>query len=187
MIYRFLLIAHIFIVLSNEYRDSATLRFCEAYAHEFPMSDTFKIVHSMMEKVLMNCLNLRQDFFGIDYKRDGWLDKNTFIKALDSWELSRNLNDQELITILRRFQFPLPAEQVSSHGNGDDHVYLYHEMCDLFSHIFTAQKNFGNRQTSQAGVDDMQSLLRFLRSRTTQVRGLFFLDNHVLFKSDFLT
>ena len=34
----------------------------------------------------------------------GWVDRNNFIKVLDALKLSRNLNDQELLTLVRRFK-----------------------------------------------------------------------------------
>jgi hypothetical protein len=146
--------------------DSATLRFCEAYAHEFPMSDTFKIVHGMVENTMHQRIDLRAGFKKFDPNGVGHLDQNQFIRALDSWGLTGHLNDQELITILRRFQSKLPGQP--------NVVCLYHELCDLFSHICSAQQSYARhgslKNLNQGKIDDLGELLGFLRSRTTQWR-----------------
>ena len=51
------------------HRDSATLRFCEAYANDFPMSDTFKIVHGMVEKALSQVIPLSPASLHLPVKR----------------------------------------------------------------------------------------------------------------------
>ena len=149
--------------------DSATLRFCEAYAQDFPMSDTFKIVHGMVEKTISQKIDLRTGFQKLDPNNVGYVDQNTFVRALDSWGLTKQLNDQELITILRRFQGQNPGQTGS--------VYLYHELCDLFSHICAAQRSYSKhgslKNLTQGRVDDLSELLSFLRSRTTQWRRAF--------------
>ena len=149
--------------------DSATLRFCEAYAQDFPMSDTFKIVHGMVEKTISQKIDLRVGFQKLDPNNVGYVDQNTFVRALDSWGLTGQLNDQELITILRRFQGENPGQTGM--------VYLYHELCDLFSHICAAQRSYSKhgslKNLTQGRVDDLSELLSFLRSRTTQWRRAF--------------
>lgn len=146
--------------------DAATLRFCEAYAHEFPMSDTFKIVHGMVENTINQRIDLRAEFKRFDPNSVGFLDQNQFVRALDSWGLTGHLNDQELITILRRFQSQLPGQASV--------VCLYHELCDLFSHICSAQQSYAKhgslKNLTQGKVDDLCELLSYLRSRTTQWR-----------------
>ena len=168
------------------FRDNATLRFCEAYAHEFPMSDTFKIVLKMVEKTVNNRLDVRRSFESFDKSsssrttKNGWLDQVKFISALDSWGLSSSLNDQELITVLRRFQYQIPTGQGNSGQSqtSSSTVYLYHEISDLFSHMFIAQQAYTSQKGDRRGltttnnhnrVGDLSELLNFLRTRTTQV------------------
>ena len=147
------------------YMDHSTLRFCESYSSDYPMSDTFKIVHRMMEHTASKRLDLRVHFIAADLKGDGWLDETKFVSSLDSWGLTAQLNDQELITILRRFQ-GLPSTR-----------YLYHEMCDLFSHIFIAQRSHAKMRATgrmhPRPVDDLSDLLATLRLKTTQWRRAF--------------
>ena len=147
------------------YMDHSTLRFCESYSSDYPMSDTFKIVHRMVEHTAQKRLDLRRNFVSADHKGDGWLDETRFVTALDSWGLTAQLNDQELITILRRFQ-GIPSTR-----------YLYHEMCDLFSHIFIAQRSHAKQRstgrTMSGPIDDLVSLLASLRLKTTQWRRAF--------------
>lgn len=75
--------------------------------------------------------------------------------VLDNLKLSRNMNDQELLTVVRRFK------------EGDK--YLYVELADLFSHIHFLNKAHSLSQAAIAVVD-LPSLLRVLRSRSTQWR-----------------
>ena len=147
--------------------DQFTLRYCESNPTEYPMSDTFKIVHRMMEKTIQQRLDIRANFIAADYSGDGSLDETRFVTALDSWGLTGQLNDQELITILRRFQ-GIPSTR-----------YLYHEMSDLISHIYLAQRShlehrgaaFMNNDNGL--VNDLQALVASLRMRTTQWRRAF--------------
>ena len=159
--------------------DSATLRFCEAYAHDYPMSDTFKIVHGMVESALTQRLDLRAGFRKFDANDVRYLDQRGFVRALDSWGLSGHLNDQELMTILRRFQHQFPNQPATAGP-----VFLYHELCDLFSHIFAAQKSYAKhgslKNLTHGRVDDISELLSFLRSRTTQWRRALRKANAVL-------
>ncbi len=55
-------------------------------------------------------------------KKVGWIDQDSFIRTLDGLGLIEDLNDQELLTLMRRFK--------------DGDTYLYPEMCDLFSHVY---------------------------------------------------
>lgn len=145
--------------------DQFTLRFCESNPTDYPMSDTFRIVHRMMEQTTQQRFDLRSNFIAADYNGDGSLDESRFVAALDSWGLTGQLNDQELITILRRFQ-GTPSTR-----------YLYHEMCDLCSHIYIARRSHVDRRSSvlmnNGTVDDLYALLASLRIRTTQWRRAF--------------
>ncbi len=58
----------------------------------------------------------------MDVKKQGWIDQESFIRTLDQLGLIETLNDQELLTLMRRFK--------------DGEMYLYPEMCDLFSHVY---------------------------------------------------
>ena len=50
---------------------------------------------------------MRDGFRKFDGTNVQYLDQNKFVGALDAWGLTGHLNDQELMTILRRFQVQL--------------------------------------------------------------------------------
>ncbi len=72
------------------------------------------------------------------------------------------MNDQEMMTMMRRFQGEHTQE-----NKREKNRYYYDEMCDLFSHAYllecAGQRNFRPET-------DLSRLLRDLRSRATQWR-----------------
>jgi hypothetical protein len=93
--------------------------------------------------------------------RSGVMSKAAFVQELDTLGLSAQLNDQEVLTLMRRFK-------------GDDGKYHMYELCDFFSHVYFAEKRHSQqRQTGRAEsirVNDLSSLLSSLRARSTQWR-----------------
>jgi DUF1126 PH-like domain len=142
------------------YMDNSTLQYCENNSNEFPLSDTFKIMYGMAEQIHSIGLDVRRSFGDMDVYQVGYLDEACFVAALDSWGLTAQLNDQELISVLRRFQ----ASSSSSNR------YMYDEMCDLFSHILVSRGGHGQRIRGGATVDDLSELMKVLRVQTTQWR-----------------
>jgi hypothetical protein len=120
------------------------------------MSDIFKVMYEMMLKLKRNKMDIRSQFKNIDTHNNGNVSELIFVKILDNLKLTSNLNDQELITILRRFQ--------------NDKNYMYNEICDLFSHIFITSKNSPSNYMNSY---DLQYLLNNLRTKTTQWRRAF--------------
>ena len=143
--------------------DLGTLQYCEANASDYPMSDTFKIMLRMEELVSQSRLDLRESFMALDSCQEGWLNEATFVSALDGWGLTAQLNDQELISVLRRFQAVTSASSSSSSDR-----YLYSEMCDLISHIHVSES--GQANSRGLSVDSLNDLLRSLRIKATQWR-----------------
>jgi hypothetical protein len=113
-------------------------------------------MYDMMLKLKKNKIDLRLEFKNIDEHNSGNLSELIFVKILDNLKLTSNLNDQELITILRRFQ--------------NEKNYIYNEICDLFSHIFITSKNSSSNYMNNY---DIQFLLNNLRMKTTQWRRAF--------------
>ena len=85
--------------------DGASLRFCEEHPGEFPMSDVFDIILRSLTFVVENAVNVRKTFVLFDATRTGMLSRSQFIDALDSMGITANLNDQELLTLIRRFKW----------------------------------------------------------------------------------
>jgi hypothetical protein len=141
--------------------DNLSLKFCESYPEEFPMFDTFQIVQHVIDKVASKRLDVRQEMVKYDRNGVGYLPRELFVHVLDEIELTSQLNDQELLTVLRRFQ------------NGDN--YHYDEMCDLFSHIFYL-KHTGDRERSEFNQRSLDigkmAFLNTLRGNKQQIRRI---------------
>lgn len=152
---------NVFSINGNEMQiyemDNLSLKFCETYPDEFPLFDTIKIVHRLMKKVVAMKMDLDKHFSQFDHSKRGYLGKDQFVSILDSLGVSRELCDQEMLTLLRRFE-----------DQGDKYMYL--EMCDLFSHVHFVQKT-GTRRPSESQYDDViASFLRVSRLKSTQWR-----------------
>lgn len=100
----------------------------------------------------------------VDNNRTGKASQNTFVTRLDSMGLVEQLNDQELITIMRRFK-------------DKDGTYLYNELCDFISHIYFFHPM---REKEDAGSDAFELFRASARMRTLQWRRTFRNDPHVL-------
>lgn len=143
--------------------DLMSVRFCEAYPDEFPFFDTFRITSNLMSITVEKQLDLRSYFKSFDQEGNDWLCNDDFIGAMDRCSLTDSLNDQELFTLLRRFQ--------------DGDKYHFHEMCDLFSHIYYQHQQFVGTG-SKKKESEFQIFLTKVRSRTTQFRRAFRKDLH---------
>jgi hypothetical protein len=115
----------------------------------------------------MNNIDVRKEMMKYDRQRSGNLPKELFVHALDEIQLTSQLNDQELLTVMRRFQ------------NND--YYQYDEMCDLFSHTYYL-KHTGSKKRSEAyqRAPDIEKVAFFntLRGQKTQLRRLVHLSYH---------
>lgn len=84
--------------------DGATLRFCEQHPEDFPYSDVFTIILHLLNYVVENGLDVRKNFLSYDLTRSGSLSRQEFISSMDDMGLTEGLNDQELLTLIRRFK-----------------------------------------------------------------------------------
>jgi len=136
--------------------DNLSLAFCESYPHEFPLMDTFRIIGTMMVRILAHRVNLRPVFEQADREGKCWLPAETFLSRLDSLQLTHHLNDQELLTLMRRFK-----------DDQDHNKIWYHEMADLLSHV-----HYQHRRSKKLLKDtaSLASFLKTARSRTVQWR-----------------
>ena len=155
--------------------DNMSLRFCEAFPDEFPMSDIFEIIHRLLQTSVDEKIDVRRVFIQGDPRRAGRLSKGAFVDLLDSSGLSGQLSDQELLTLMRRFQ----------HGVEPNVVYYYDELCDLFSHVYSVHNpsslqhirrgSFGRNREKET---NLSSLFLLARSNTTQWRRILRRDQH---------
>ena len=159
------------IILLNGYEmritemDDMSVRFCEENSTEFPFFDTFQIINNVMDQVLELGVNIREEIMRT-YDRDGksWLSAEEFVQVLDHFEISQDLNDQELMTVMRRFKEVLTGNMTIRKDKVEK--YYYHEMCDLFSHAHCI-KGASSRKGSSDALD---RVLEDMRSRVTQWR-----------------
>ena len=161
-------LGNVFSINGNEMRiiemDNMSLRFCESYPMEFPMFDSFAIVRSLLQKVVSMQIDIRKSMSKFDKKKNGILSKEDFILALDNLHITAGLNDQELLTVLRRFQ-------------NDDGNYQHDELSDMFSQVYYQSKRRGTMKG--IGNDDFEAdtkvmkFMNYLRGHKTHLRRLF--------------
>lgn len=96
----------------------------------------------------------------------GWISDEAFVRVLDDTGLAEKLNDQEMLTIMRRF---MGAGGLNSKERKQ---YYYNELVDLFSHIH-AVSMAGTRQRNHQQQD---LFLESLRGRSTQWRRVLRLE-----------
>lgn len=112
-------------------------------------------------------------FKQVDNAHTGYLPQDVFIQTLDTLGLIEDLNDQEILTLMRRFQdhvhtpSTLPGTmsqslstpslsnthtqgqgQGNARAQGNMYVY-YAELCDLVSHVFFQHQSTTISQTLQ--------------------------------------
>jgi hypothetical protein len=146
--------------------DDMSVRFCEENSDEFPFFDTFAIINNLMDKVLDLGIDIRETMMQqYDPNRTSWVTSEDFVKALDDFEISHEMNDQELMTLMRRFKEVLTGNLVQRKNTVEK--YYYHEMCDLFSHAHCMKIGGSDRKQS---ASEVERLLEDMRSRVTQWR-----------------
>jgi hypothetical protein len=135
--------------------DNMSLEFCEHFPDEFPMMDTFKIIGNLMKQSVERKLDVRPSFRKMDPHQKRYVDQHKFVEVLDSLNLTQHLNDQEVLTLMRRFK--------------DADRYLYEEMCDLISHVY-AKNTAGARPKVSNGDMSFDAFKKNARLRTIQWR-----------------
>jgi hypothetical protein len=144
--------------------DNMSLDFCEHFPDEFPMMDTFKIIGTLMQQIVRRKLNMRPFFRANATVENRWLGQEEFVNVLDHLSLTAELNDQELLTLMRRFK--------------SEDSYLYEEFCDLVSHVYAKSRSLNTpsphgphaRKPVRAPEQTMQQFKETARLRTIQWR-----------------
>lgn len=174
------------VILLNGYEmqitemDDLSVKFCEENSDEFPFFDTYEIIHKLMGGVLDLGLDLRQFIVEhYDPHNEGFLKRDDFVRCLEDLQLSQEMNDQELMTLMRRFKSVLEGNLQLRRNNQSHAKYYFHEMCDLFSHA-TYTKQIGHKHYQAGGQQEgaLERLLEDFRGRQTQWRRLFRMDHH---------
>ena len=86
---------------------------------------------------------------------------STDIASIESERLAKLLNDQEILTIMRRFQ------------DEESNKYHYDEMCDIFSHFYCVREKNGTTPIFGESVHSLQELKSSMRSSKVQWRRVF--------------
>lgn len=146
--------------------DNLSVRFCESYPEDFPMYDAIQVMSSrVIPHLVSNRENIRNIFTGnYDVAGAGHVDKKQFMQALEDTKIMNHLNDQEVLTLLRKFQF-------SPNGN-KDYIYLYNEMCDMISHMYCLAYNSHGCQGDHQQVAELDPLFSILRKKSTPWRKI---------------
>jgi EF-hand domain-containing protein 1 len=151
--------------------DDLTLLLMEDRPQDFPMSDAFRIASMTVGAVYGLREDLRAVFAKkIDREHKFWLRKDQIMEVLENYRITKDLNDQELLTLVRRVK-DKSLEQ-----------YYYHELCDLYSQIYFIQTISGRRGVSKAdgGANNRKDLfLQNLRGRKCHWRR--YVDSVTLF------
>jgi len=141
-----------------------SLRFCETYPEEFPLFDTFKILHFVTNVFEQKKVDLRAFFSSHDKNGAGMLPVDNCVSLMSEAGFIDSLNDQQLLTLMRRFK--------------EDKMFIYMEMCDLCSHIYALSrihasgKNIGVSKKGDV-LKDLRNLLSSARTNSTQWRRVF--------------
>lgn len=144
--------------------DVASMKLCESKPQEFPLFDAFRIATSVLPRVIRLGQDLRSTLSGprIDRQNAKWLSKDVLLSVLESLQITKGLNDQELLTLIRRVK------------DTDEEKYYYHELCDLFSHLgyvsTTGGRSSSVGRTVSRNGDNQLSFLKSLRGRRSQWR-----------------
>lgn len=84
--------------------DNMSLKFCESYPEEFPFSDVNRLMRDILKRLQTLRLDVRLLFRTLDVHETGYVSQEAFVLTLDSLNVVSTLNDQELLTLIRRFQ-----------------------------------------------------------------------------------
>jgi hypothetical protein len=134
--------------------DNLSLRFCETYPDEFPLFDTFKIIHFVTKVFEKRRVDLREFFSQHDKVGAGMLPVDKCVNIMSEAGFIDSLNDQQLLTLMRRFK--------------EDKMFIYMEMCDLCSHIYALDQM--HTSGKQIGISKKGDVLKDLRNLLSSAR-----------------
>lgn len=186
-----LFLGNVVSIIGNEMKiiemDNVSLKFCENCPDEYPMFDPFFICYNLMD-YLKDCrVNLRKLFRESDPNNSRMVTKQKCINILTECGIVHQLNDQQILTLLRRVQSDLPLgvhEHITSLVNDDDiaeaifvdpstnnksnlsknkdyeHVYFYNELCDLLSHSYFLRTLSNSGYNTRNHADEIKNKLK---------------------------
>jgi hypothetical protein len=93
--------------------DDLSIRFCEENSDEFPYFDSLAIIQHVIGKVLVKRIDLRDYIERYhDVERRYWIDDREFVSCLEEIDIIGEMNDQEVMTVMRRFKEVLEGNMV---------------------------------------------------------------------------
>jgi hypothetical protein len=182
--------------------DNVSMKFCESYPEEFPFFDFERVLlqssqgSSIFDKIVREYrCDLRSLFQIADEERRKFLDQDHFLLILDSTKLLNLVNDQELLTLLRRFQddyhrvspyeLVLPTTNAPAIPVKQGGPIWYDEFVDIISHLYFTQclqyqhtSRLACYRRNNVEIPKLEILLLIARSRSTQWRKVFRRDPH---------
>lgn len=135
--------------------DNLSVRFCEGYPDIYPLFDTFTVTRRVLAKVVRGEVDLRGTLQRADVEKKRLISKEVFFQELDAMGLCGALKDQEIMTLLRRFE--------------DNGLYHYHELCDFLAHVFSVT----HKMVLPPSEDREAHFLHTLLCKETQWRRAF--------------
>jgi len=159
-------LGNVFSVHRNEMRivdlDEKTLSFCESVPQDFPLFDPVAVTLKHINEIVDAQMDIRAELMKYDRKKDGVLTKELLLHALNDIGLHAAINDQELLTLMRRVK--------NSEGK-----YEYDEICDIFSQVYYNQSGSGKLRRNYPIRNDISpntlAFLNHIRGSKIFLRG----------------
>eukprot|EP00948_MAST-09A_sp_MAST-9A-sp1_P001863 g1863.t1 len=147
-------------VLSRKFKllsaDAFTMEYFEMHPEEFPLSNVDVVQIKLLKHLVESRIPLRKVFREVDEDNSGFISLVEFKDLLHKLEFTTVLNDQELLTLMRRF------------GDGDEYIF-YEELCDA-----VARAHWSTAALQQDKLDKFElNLLQKLRDNKVHLRKVF--------------
>ena len=132
-------LGNVFSVHRSEMRivnlDEKTLSFCESAPLDFPMFDPVAVTLKHIDEIVDSKMDIRNELMKYDRRKNGVLTKELLLHALNDIGLHAAINDQELLTLMRKVK--------NAEGK-----YEYDEICDVFSQVYYSKSGSGKLSRS---------------------------------------
>eukprot|EP00602_Paraphysomonas_sp_CaronLab_P009435 CAMPEP_0185029576 /NCGR_PEP_ID=MMETSP1103-20130426/15967_1 /TAXON_ID=36769 /ORGANISM="Paraphysomonas bandaiensis, Strain Caron Lab Isolate" /LENGTH=814 /DNA_ID=CAMNT_0027564377 /DNA_START=27 /DNA_END=2471 /DNA_ORIENTATION=- len=151
--------------------DDMSVNFCKEYPEDYPFFDIYAIIQKLMRKMLSLGIDVRDAIMNeYDVEGKSWLTEDQFMICIDDLGISRELNEQELVTLLQSFSLEVAAKGSRERRSQLEVKYLYHEMCDLFSHSYCVMA--AGSASKKPSENPLDRLLDDIRARKTPWRSV---------------
>ncbi|KAL4109073.1 hypothetical protein PRIC1_000778 [Phytophthora ramorum] len=149
--------------------DSQTLSFCESHSEVFRFSDSSAVL-ALAAKVWMNGsrqVDLRREWRQLDRDSSHLVVMELMKAVLSRAGLTSNMNEQQLITLFRRFADDIDTDNNTNNQN-QEQLFAYDEFCDILSALVSkphTQEERGDASRSMSSklmkIPRVRSLLSY--------------------------